>query len=304
VLPDDTVEGNAFGAEFAAAIRNDNGAILKAFEGARDALAKRSHNHVVPAIFAGAEAAPVAVADPPPVVASAADLPPRTADKLRTETQDKPKAETQDKPKAETQDKPKVETQDKPKTEVAEPVKPSPPPPQPDAKKPALPNKDYERIASDPQNARALFEHGVMLARNGDFAPALAEFDRVVELDPANTKALNNKCWIRAILNELQKAAADCDYLLKTFAGTLDLKTFAETLDSRALVHLKIGEYALAIHDYSAALRVNDRFASSLYGRGIAELRTGESAESEKDFKAARAIDPKIEEEYVSYGLR
>jgi tetratricopeptide (TPR) repeat protein len=306
VLSDDTPEGNAFGSEFAAAIRKEDVAALKAFEGARDALAKRSHNHAVPAIFAGTEAPPPSV-EPKAIVASTADKPPKA------ETADKPaKTETTDKPaKAETADKPaKAETTDKPaKTEIAkidaEPVKTTVPP-QPEEKKTVSPSKaDYDTwIAANPQDARALFEHGVLLAKNGDFASALAEFDRVVQLDPDNSKALNNRCFIRAILNELKKAATDCDYLLKTFAGTLDSKTFAETLDSRALVHLKVGEYALAIHDYSEALTVNAKFASALYGRGIAELRTGASAESEKDFKAARGIDPKIEQEYVSYGLR
>lgn len=150
------------------------------------------------------------------------------------------------------------------------------------------------RTASGP-DAKALFDHGVVLAENGDYASAIADFDRVVELDPGNLKALNNRCWLQAIRNELKKAAADCDSLLKTFS---------ETLDSRAMIHLKLGEYALAIQDYDEALRLNSGYASALYGRGIAKKRTGASADAEKDFKAARAIDPKIEEAYVRYGLR
>jgi tetratricopeptide (TPR) repeat protein len=283
VLSSAAGEGEAFGVEIAAAIRKQNVSALQAFEAARDVLAKKSDNHAVPAIFAGTDVKfsfdPNATLAP----AAAGTSPGKNTEKTKPVV---------DVAVAEKRSEPLV---------PVKPVETAAPRKQDDAGRPYS-EADGKRkawlesqIASNAKDAQALFDHGVMLAQHGDYAQALADFDRVVEIEPDNPKALNNSCWLRAIRNELQKAAAACDALLKTFA---------ETLDSRALIHLKLGEYTLAIQDYSEAIRMKDSFASALYGRGIAKLRSGDQVGAEKDFQAALASDPHIEQEYISYGLR
>ena len=52
----------------------------------------------------------------------------------------------------------------------------------------------------------------------------------------------------------------------------------AATFDSRGLVYLKMGQFDLAISDYSSALRIEPKMASALYGRGLARIKKGDTA--------------------------
>ncbi len=77
---------------------------------------------------------------------------------------------------------------------------------------------------------------------------------------------------------------------------------FADALDSRGLVNLKLGLSTQAISDYDAVLQIDPKQASSLYWPRMARLRAGNKASGDSDIAAAKVINPKIAEEFVSYG--
>ena len=121
------------------------------------------------------------------------------------------------------------------------------------------------------------------------FAPAIRQFDQWLDTHPSDigrARALNDRCWARALANEtLAPALADCNAALRA-------RRDANFLDSRGLVHLRLGQWESAVADYDAALATRPKSPWSLYGRGIAELRLGRSGAGQADLVAAAALAP------------
>jgi tetratricopeptide (TPR) repeat protein len=78
----------------------------------------------------------------------------------------------------------------------------------------------------------------------------------------------------------------------------------AATFDSRGLTYLKMGQWDLAIDDYSSALRFDPKMASSLYGRGLAKLRKGDTTGGNADIAAAKTIEADIVGEFARYDVQ
>lgn len=154
------------------------------------------------------------------------------------------------------------------------------------------------RLRNKPSDVDARYKRGMLYARKGDFARAIADLNKVIAANPSHARALNDRCWAQAMLDELQTALKDCNEALRI------RPRFAEALDSRGFVKLKIGLPRNAIVDYDASLRINPGLASSLYGRGIAKLRSGNISGGNSDIAEAKAIDPHIAKEFASYGIR
>lgn len=136
-----------------------------------------------------------------------------------------------------------------------------------------------------------------------DLLPAaLVQYSKWIDsherTDVRMPRALNSRCWVRALLNkELDAALADCNAAVK-----LQPKS-AAYLDSRALVYLRLGNYDKAIADYDASLAINPKVASSRYCRGIARARQGHSAQGQADIADAVAQAPKVAEFYTHHGI-
>jgi tetratricopeptide (TPR) repeat protein len=137
----------------------------------------------------------------------------------------------------------------------------------------------------------------MLYAKNDDFPNAAVDFDATIKINPTDSEALNNRCWVRAMLGNLNGALQDCDAALQLKPDN------ADTLDSRGFVKLKLGQMPNAIADYDAALKLSPKKASSLYGRGMAKLKTG-NASGNNDIAAAKAIDPGVVDEFQRYGVR
>lgn len=132
------------------------------------------------------------------------------------------------------------------------------------------------------------------------FEQAVAHYDAWIAANPKSfliSEALNGRCWARALWGrQLDQALADCDQALKK--GKL-----AGVLDSRGLVRLRRGEFAAAIADYDAALKLQPKQAWSLYGRGLAKLKRGDAVGGAADIQAALALQPAIGEFAKQRGL-
>jgi tetratricopeptide (TPR) repeat protein len=134
-----------------------------------------------------------------------------------------------------------------------------------------------------------------------DYDEAIARYDAWEKKYPKDDRlpmALNDRCWSRAMANrELTAALADCDAALRKGLRNSAL------YDSRALVHLRQGNFDKAIADYNSALKLQPKGAVSTYGLGLAEIRKGMKSEGEADIKAALAIDPKAGQMYERVGI-
>ncbi|HMN45747.1 MAG TPA: tetratricopeptide repeat protein [Povalibacter sp.] len=172
------------------------------------------------------------------------------------------------------------------------------------------------RLQSDGSAARADFDKAVSLAPDdaalslqiaraldgaGKRQEAIAALDAWVARHPKDDRlpgVLNQRCWLRAMEDlELPLALADCDAAIKQGARN------SATYDSRALVHLRMGNYARSLDDYERALKLQPKEAWSLYGRGLARIRLGRKEQGDADIEAATAIDASVARRYIEAGL-
>ena len=189
----------------------------------------------------------------------------------------------------------------------------------PDIKPPAAPEiksdlDSVSRLVAPAANERLRL--GYLYGTIGDYPAAIEQLDQWLREHPLpndQARGLNERCWVRAMINrDLHAALDDCNHALNLRPyspeeiGSMvrhSLSDDPDTLDSRGLVYLRLGNLEGAIHDYDSALRVNPSMPSSLYGRGIAELRRGEDARGHADLAAAAKLDSGIARRFTDMGL-
>ncbi len=127
---------------------------------------------------------------------------------------------------------------------------------------------------------------------------AIADLNDAILLAPGSAPLLTNRCRVRAATNrELNVALVDCNAALQSTPNA------PHALDSRALVHLRRGDFDAALLDYDAALRAAPELASSLYGRGVVHARLGNAAASQADIAAAIDHDEHVGVWFTAVGL-
>ena len=166
--------------------------------------------------------------------------------------------------------------------------------------------KDYDRALADiealfrlnPNDAAAYRLRGEIEFQKGDETGALADFDKAVDLEPENSNARNNACFVRALANrDLDHALSDCNE-----AQRLAPKS-AAILDSRAFVYFRLGRFDDAIADDNAALAKAPKLAAAFYVRGLAKHAKGDAAGAAADIATARALRPTIADTYARHGV-
>jgi hypothetical protein len=110
---------------------------------------------------------------------------------------------------------------------------------------------DYDRVlALEPQYLLAHYGRGVAFLRKKELASAKAAFDNALALNPEFIEALYSRGIVNFDMNQLDKALADFD------AAVLLNPSHAAAFSRRAMVYEKKGEYAKAIADYRKALSI------------------------------------------------
>ncbi|MSP76751.1 MAG: tetratricopeptide repeat protein [Rhodospirillaceae bacterium] len=154
-------------------------------------------------------------------------------------------------------------------------------------------------IAIDKGNPVAFFNRGYARFVLAEYPKAIADYTSAIEIEPGFGLAYNNRCLTRAIAGQdLLQALADCDTALKFMPANLDVR------DTRGFIYLKLGDDALALNEYEAALQIDPNRAVALFGRGLARIRTGDVKGGEGDQAAARTINPEVDQQFAFYGLK
>ena len=154
-------------------------------------------------------------------------------------------------------------------------------------------------LAIQPNNVIALYNRGYAHFGQRAYDKAIADYDAAIQLDPSLGPAYNNRCLTSAIAGrDLVRAMADCDVALKLMPVSLDVR------EVRGFIYLKLGDPAIAIAEYDAALAINPNQPLALWGRGLARVRNGQTKEGEADQAAARVLDPNVERQFSIYGLK
>ncbi|MET0309771.1 MAG: DUF3857 domain-containing protein [Sphingomonas sp.] len=137
-----------------------------------------------------------------------------------------------------------------------------------------------------------------MLAGGGRTDEALALLDGLIAKSPRNAALMNSRCWIKGTQNvALDSAIKDCTQAIELSESP------AGALDSRAMVYFRMERLDDALADLDAALEYDSEQAASLYMRGVIRKHKG-AAGADADLAAARTISPRIDEDYVRYGIK
>lgn len=153
-------------------------------------------------------------------------------------------------------------------------------------------------IAIDPKYALAVYNRGFAYFSLKQYDKAIADYSTAIALNPGMGLAYNNLGLTRAIVGtDLKQALTDSDQALKLLPLNIEVR------DTRGFIYLKLGEPALALKEYDAALTIDPNRAVSLYGRGLARIRMGDSA-GKSDQQAALTINPEVANEFAVYGLQ
>jgi len=167
-----------------------------------------------------------------------------------------------------------------------------------------LAKKDYagaimeanHALKTNPADPLALTTRGYAYLELGDYAHAIEDYDAVLLIAPSDPGALTNACFGRAVANiELDRAKSYCDAAVVQRGGLAGL-------DSRGFLSLRRGDYAAALKDYEAAMKLSHA-ASPLYGRGIAKMRLGRTDEAKADLAEALKQQPDIGGYYSRRGV-
>jgi tetratricopeptide (TPR) repeat protein len=170
-----------------------------------------------------------------------------------------------------------------------------------------LGRREYQRalsmseaaVAENPRDPVALAVRGTAYQYVGEYVRAMADHDLVLQMTPSDPGALTNSCWVRAVAGvQLDLALTYCDGAV----AKSRIRDFA-AYDTRGFLHLKRGEFVLAVADYDMALSLRKKLASSIFGRGVAKLRLGKEAEGRADLAAATKLKPSIGDDYASQGI-
>lgn len=110
---------------------------------------------------------------------------------------------------------------------------------------------DYERVLSlEPQYLLAHYGRGVSFLRKGELASAKAAFDNALALNPEFIEALYSRGIVQFDMGLLDKSLADFD------AAVLLDPSHAAAFSRRGMVYEKKGEYSKAIADYRKTLSI------------------------------------------------
>jgi tetratricopeptide (TPR) repeat protein/predicted aspartyl protease len=132
-------------------------------------------------------------------------------------------------------------------------------------------------------------------------ANALPLLDDWIRLHPGDVElgaGLNERCWARALANQLlDDALKDCRKAIDR-DGEND-----HYLDSLGLVQLRLGHYPESIKAYQQSIAKNPRSAWAHYGLGVAEIRGGQKDAGNAELATAMSINKGIEELAQGYGV-
>ncbi|AQR73876.1 DUF3857 domain-containing protein [Sphingomonas sp. LM7] len=137
-----------------------------------------------------------------------------------------------------------------------------------------------------------------LLGDGGRVDEGVALLDAMIATTPGKSDLLNSRCWLKATSNvTLDTALKDCSKAIELAENP------ASILDSRGLVYFRLGRMEDALADFDAALDQAPDMAASLYMRGLIRKRSGAEG-AEADLAAARMIAPRIDEDYVRWGIK
>ena len=145
----------------------------------------------------------------------------------------------------------------------------------------------------------ASFAHyygGLMKSEEGDFNGAIAEFNRLIELNPKDAIAYYNRGLLEANKRDFDRAIAD-------FNRAIQLSPkFARAFNDRGSIKVAMREIDGATADFSRAIQLSPQFVQAYMNLGSVKAYSGDLDEAIANFNQAVQLDPDSVEAFENLG--
>ena len=131
----------------------------------------------------------------------------------------------------------------------------------------------------------------------GDYAGAISDYYKVIQLQPDDAEAFNNIGLANYSLEKHFEAIADFDIAIR-------LKPeYARAYANRGIVKAELRQFAPAISDFDTAIRFDRELTSAYYNRGLMYALLEQFAAAISDFDSAIRLDPNFAAPYLNRGV-
>ncbi|QQS48237.1 MAG: tetratricopeptide repeat protein [Acidobacteriota bacterium] len=155
--------------------------------------------------------------------------------------------------------------------------------------------KFNDAVNLNPSNDAAFVGRGrVRLAQN-DYDQALADFSEALKLNPGNSEALIGR-------GNAHLGSKNWDAGIADFSKALEMNQSAEAYYNRGRIYEYKKDYARAIEDFRAAIKLSAEDPKPLVGIGNIYLQQGDNERALGNFSQALALDPNLFEAYLGSG--
>ena len=152
----------------------------------------------------------------------------------------------------------------------------------------------YVAQTQNPTSADDYSQRGISRFENNDFAGAVADFTKAIELNGQN---LEFCYYFRGIalyrLGKLDDALVD-------LSKAISLKQHPRFYDDRGNLLAQKGDFSGALVDLNKALEISPQYAKAYGDRGIVHLMRGEPNDAESDLKKCFELDKRLEPQFTA----
>ena len=146
-------------------------------------------------------------------------------------------------------------------------------------------------------SAETYFQWGNVKYDLGNYAGAIADYTKVIRLQPDFTKAYINRGVVKDNLGQHFDAIADYDTAIRLQPDD------ANAYINRGLAKHKLGQHFAAIADYNKAIQLKPDCADAYNNRGLTKIVLGEYIDAIADCNKAIEMKPELVEAYFTRGL-
>jgi len=147
--------------------------------------------------------------------------------------------------------------------------------------------QDFSRaIEMNPRHAPAYIARANLLRSQNDLSAAMADLDQAIRLNPENAQSFHARGLIHQRNGDHARAVSD-------FENAIDRDPFvAAPYQARGQSLVVLGRHDAAIEDFNAALNVNNQNSDAWAGLGLAYERKGDRAKAAESYGRALVVNP------------
>lgn len=154
-------------------------------------------------------------------------------------------------------------------------------------------------ICQRPQSAKDYFERAVTAYKEGKFDDALGELDQAIRLQDEYSNARFLRGNIRLLKQNFAGALADYNKVIEVAPKGTGIEV---VFTNRGVARTFLGDLTGALSDANYAMSINPNYASAYNLRGNLRTESGDLKGAEADFSKSISLDPNVTDGYIGRG--